>query len=129
MSYGRFFDSDVLRSELTVLLSDNEIHKDTVCKLYEYLLMQDTVDVFPKVSELAQLIITTPRSNFSAERSFSMLYQNISEKYPRTIMSIIIVASKDTETIINRPTSTTYFNGNVIDPVAEYYYAFCDKPH
>ena len=116
-SYGRFFDFDALKSELTVLFSDNEMHKDTASKLYEYLLMQDLVDVFPEVSKLAQLIITIPASSSSAERSFSTLkriktyLRNTQEQQRVSSLSLLSIEKQLLADLRRQPN----FNDDVID--------------
>ena len=72
-SYGNFFDFPRLRSELSVLYKEEEMHKESIIELHRYLINSDLEDIIPEVCRLVQLIVTIPASSASAERSFSAL--------------------------------------------------------
>lgn len=72
-SYGQYFDIARLRSELSVVYSSEEFHKNSVADFHKYLYLNDLHETLPEAWKLVCLVLTIPATSSSAERSFSAL--------------------------------------------------------
>lgn len=72
-SYGRYFDSQILKTELSAIYGSSEFRKTTILELYKYLITSGLNSTLPEVTKLCALFLTIPATSASVERSFSAM--------------------------------------------------------
>jgi len=72
-TYGEYFDFALLHSELSIVYSSAEFHKESIHELWLYLKSTDLSDSLSQITKLASLILTILATSAGAERSFSAL--------------------------------------------------------
>lgn len=66
MVYGQYLDFPLLKSQVSVVYTSEQFHRNSVSDLFS----DDIIDVIPKVSKLVCLIVMIPMKSASVERSF-----------------------------------------------------------
>ncbi|KDR18839.1 zinc finger MYM-type protein 1-like [Zootermopsis nevadensis] len=73
LSYGRYFDALLLKTELSVIYSSEEFLKSNISDLLRYLITSNLNTALPEVTKLSALLLTIPTTSASVEGSFSAL--------------------------------------------------------
>lgn len=72
-TYPKLFDKTSLKTELTVLFSDEDLNGKAFQEIFRYFVHNSLQDSFIQSFKLLKLILTLPVTSASAERSFSTL--------------------------------------------------------